>query len=256
MDFISLFLVGSALVFAAGGFYALHKLRAMHVQIYGIEDRLEALAMRELPKSWRQVEAVLHLQRELDFVPGLSPTREWIASPDLLLELARHVRRAKPQRVVECGSGASTIAIARSLQQNGSGHIWSLDHDAKFAEITRRRLSEAGLAEYATVITAPLREQRFGERSSAWYNIPILPDGPYDMVVVDGPPEVGGTEARYPAGPALVSRLAPGGVVFVDDTVRADEQMIAAQWVNENGGLTLESRPWFDKGLIIIRKAA
>lgn len=187
-------------------------------------------------------------------VPGLSPTREWIASPDILIELVRHVHRAKPKRIVECGSGASTVAIARALQQNGGGHIHSLDHDAKFAEITRQRLAEAGLSDFATVITAPLREQRIGERTSAWYDVPKLPDGPYDMVVVDGPPETGGTEARYPAGPALVAKLAPGGIVFIDDTQRPDEQAIAAAWVRESPGLTLENRPWFDKGLIIIRK--
>ncbi|MFO1190146.1 MAG: class I SAM-dependent methyltransferase [Alphaproteobacteria bacterium] len=245
-----------ALVFAAGGLYVLHKVRAIHRQIYALEDRLETLVTRDMPKAWRQIEAVLHLQRELGLVPGLSPTREWIASPDLLIELARHVRRAKPKRVVECGSGASTVVIARALQQNGAGHIYSLDHDPTFAEITRQRLIEAGLSDYATVITAPLREQNFGAHRSAWYNIPILPDGPYDLVVIDGPPEIGGTQARYPAGPTLVSRLAPGGVVFVDDTVRTDEQEIAARWIQENAGLTLEDRPWFDKGLMIIRKAA
>jgi len=255
MEFMWLASILIVLGFAAGGLYGLHNLRAIRRQIYGIEDRLESLAMREMPKAWRQVEAVLHLQHELGLIPGLSPTREWIASPDLLIELARHVRRAKPERVVECGSGASTVVIARALQQNGAGHICSLDHDPAFAEITRQRLAEAGLSDYATVITAPLREQSFGARRSAWYNIPILPDGPYDLVVVDGPPETGGTQARYPAGPALVSRLAPGGVVFVDDTVRPDEQAIAAQWLKENDGLSLEDRPWFDKGLIIIRKA-
>jgi predicted O-methyltransferase YrrM len=256
MDASTLVLTALALALGLGGIYVLHKLRRIHALVYRIEDRLVTLGQREIAQAWRQVEAVLLLQRELDLLPGLSPTREWIASPDLLLELARHVRKAKPRRVIECGSGASTVAIARVLQQNGGGHIWSLDHDPRFADVTRQRLEESGLAEFATVITAPLIEQRAGDHTMVWYDVPGLPEGPYDMIVVDGPPERGGTLARYPAGPRLVSRLARGGTVFVDDTVRADEQAAAAAWVRENPGLSLESRPWFDKGLIILRKAA
>jgi len=255
MDFGTPLLAMGLVLGGAGGLYILYKLHQIHNKIYSLEDRLEGLVMREMPRSWRQVEALLHLQREIDLTPGLSPTREWVASPDLLVELIRHVRRVEPRCVIECGSGASTVAIARALQKIGAGHVHSLDQDPQFAAITRQRLAEAGLDAYATVITAPLREQRCGDRLMTWYDAPDLPQGPYDMVLVDGPPESGGTRARYPAGPMLLSRLAPGGVAFLDDTMRADEQAIAAEWQKEIPGLALESRPWFDKGLIILRRA-
>ncbi len=246
----------AAVVTAAVSAYTLHKVRAMHLQIYRMQRFIEQLAWNEVPKMWRQTESFLSLNRELGLPADLTGTRQWAASPDFLLELTRHVRQANPERIVECGSGTSTVAVARALQQNGGGHIISLDHEAQFAELTRQRLSELGLTDFATVIHAPLAEQRLGDDLMKWYGAFELPWPEIDMIIVDGPPEQGGKRARYPAGPVLVTKLAPGGVVFMDDGGRPDERAIAMQWLDENPALHQETRPWFDKGLILIRHEA
>ena len=53
------------------------------------------------------------------------------------------------------------------------------------------------------------------------------------MLVIDGPPQAAGTQARYPAGPLLFPRLAPGAAVYLDDAARSDEQAILRRWRSE-----------------------
>ena len=58
------------------------------------------------------------------------------------VDAGRHV-------VVECGSGLSTILIARRLRELGAGHVHSLEHDHGFAEACRRPLERASLGDRA-----------------------------------------------------------------------------------------------------------
>lgn len=64
----------------------------------------------------------------------------------------------------------------------------------------------------------------------SWYCLDGLPDGEIDLLIVDGPPETVAPMARYPAGPSLLPRLARGGVVLVDDSLRPDEQEMIRRW--------------------------
>src|SRR3712207_1794767 len=76
--------------------------------------------------SFRQPEALFGLYLELGFRKSLPPTRGWAASPDILLQLTQHARETHPNVVVECGSGASTVVLARCAELNGGGHVYSL----------------------------------------------------------------------------------------------------------------------------------
>jgi hypothetical protein len=62
----------------------------------------------------------------------------------------------RPQVVVECGSGVTTLLIAACLRAQGSGRLYSLEHDARFATITQQRLAAAGLSDWVELIVAPL----------------------------------------------------------------------------------------------------
>jgi hypothetical protein len=182
----------------------------------------------------------------------LPPTRGWAASPDFLAVLARHAA-AGPRVIVECGSGASTVVLARACERNGRGHVWSLEHLPDMAERTRAWLAEQGLADYATVIDAPLVPQALAGHAGVWYSTDELPDLPIDMLVVDGPPGSSGRLARYPAGPRLFPRLSMHGSVFVDDFHRPDERAIVARWQQEFPALALTSVPC-EKGAVVLSR--
>jgi len=78
------------------------------------------------------------------------------ASPDFLKVVADYVLAAKPNLVVECSSGLSTVVIARCLQINGVGRVVTMEHMPQFAEITRPELKRQGLSDRAVGLDAPL----------------------------------------------------------------------------------------------------
>lgn len=205
-------------------------------------------------RLYRQIEALTGLNALIHPILPLPPLREWAGSPDFLLELARRVIAKKPLTVVECGCGASTLVAARSCQLVSNGHVYSLEHEPGFAQATRDRLKEAGLGEYATVIDAPLESVELSNESFLWYSLASLPDLEIDLLVVDGPPATLHPLARYPAGPKLLPRLAPGASVFVDDANRADETEMVRRWMMEFPELLQESHQ-AEKGLVVLSKA-
>jgi predicted O-methyltransferase YrrM len=210
--------------------YLLHKLRLVHLLLHDVRDRTG----HDNLSLFRQLEALQGLYVELALKHSLPPTRGWAASPDFLLELARHARTARPDNVVECSSGASTLVLARCMQMNGAGKVFSLEHDAHYAGQTRAQLRHMGLEQWAEVIDAPLCPQQLAGETWPWYDLGALPAGvAIDLLVIDGPPQATRALARYPAGPLLFPRLAAGAHVFLDDAARADEQAILQRWAQQ-----------------------
>lgn len=181
------------------------------------------------------------LARELDLPRPLPPTRAYAAAPDLLVELVEAIDRAAPEHVVELGGGISSLVIARRLAQRSRGRLVTLEHLPEYAEATRAELDAYGLAERARVIDAPLVDLELEGEQWPWYELgPDVPER-IDLLVVDGPPGTTRSQARYPALPVLRERLAPGALVFLDDTDRTQEQAIVRRWVGGIDGL--EERP-------------
>lgn len=181
------------------------------------------------------------------------PDGGWVAGADFLLLLARQVLSQKPELVVEFGSGVSSVVIGRCLQLNGRGRLLSFDHDEGFAELTRRRLRRAGVP--GEVRAAPLRPGIAGYGGS-WYGHGELPDG-IDLLVIDGPPawREEQAESRGSAAPAAFDKLAPGGVILLDDAARPGEQRVAARWQREFAQISFGAAET-QKGVLIGRRAA
>jgi hypothetical protein len=137
------------------------------------------------------------------------------------------------ERVVELGSGHSTLLIARRLEEAGRGRVVSVDHLAEYVDRTRAWLREAGLEHRAEVVHAPIEERDVEGRRLPWYAAaPLeaaLPDG-IDLLVVDGPSDRVGRDARWPAVPLLAGRLARDAAILMDDGDRPAERRAAADW--------------------------
>lgn len=206
----------------------------------------EALAHRA------ELEAVLRLGEALGLRQGLPYVRHWSAAPDFLALLVEHLRRERPAVIVECGSGLSTLILARVCALEGRGRVWSLEHEPYCAAQTRAALARYGLTRVARVIDAPLRRYRLAAGEYDWYDLGGLPVQAIDLLVVDGPPGRLGPLARYPALPLLRGCLAPGCAIFLDDADRPDEQAIVARWCAEYPDLTLD-RPATARGCAVLR---
>lgn len=212
-----------------------HKVRRIHLTTYRLLAAADTIdrTEKETRTLYRQLQSYDGLMRLIEPARPLPPLRGWAASPDFLLTIARHATAEKPEAILECSSGSSTVVLARCCQLNGCGHVWSLEHDAQYAAHTRARLEEQGLSEWATVVDAPLAPSP--KTAQPWYEVGALrgPEHGFDMLVIDGPPRQTGPRARYPALPELDPLLARGAAVYLDDADRADEQEILRRWAAE-----------------------
>jgi predicted O-methyltransferase YrrM len=213
---------------------------------------------KKLVKEWSrvvygEVEDLMALYRDIGPDQALPPMHGWAAGPDLARFVYREVVEQGRQSVLECGSGSTTVILAYACRTVGAGKVVALEHDAKFAAATRRMLDERGLSAWAEVRDAPLTDVSVGESTWRWYDPASVPEGPFDLVLVDGPPGGTGPEAHYPAVPMLLDRFAKDALVVLDDARRDDERAIGERWAAEFEGFTLE---WIahDHGTLLLRR--
>jgi predicted O-methyltransferase YrrM len=131
-------------------------------------------------------------------------------------------------RIVECGSGVSTIVLARLLRARGAGSVVALEHDGAWAARVGDLLRREGLHPFARVVHAPL------EGDPPWYSSAAVDElpGEVDLLIVDGPPAfVAGEEhRRAPALERFDARLVAGATVVLDDLDRPGERAVVAGW--------------------------
>lgn len=134
-------------------------------------------------------------------------------------------------RIVECGSGVSTVILARLLRQRGGGAIVALEHDARWAALVTDMLRRETLVDVARVVHAPL------EDDPPWYARSALTQMPddVDLLVVDGPPAdaPGQGLRRAPALAAFGPRLTKTATVVLDDVNRPGEREVLTAWESE-----------------------
>ncbi|WP_158645754.1 class I SAM-dependent methyltransferase [Stackebrandtia albiflava] len=210
-------------------------------------------AARRLDRRIGQVDHLIGLYYDLRPPVSFPGTAGWAASPDLLRFLYDSVHDLRRSRIVECGSGVSTLIMAYALRELGQGRVVALDHEARFAAHTRAVLERHGLSDWAEVRVAALAEVTVEGERWPWYDVTTLPDGPIDMLVVDGPPKATRSQARFPAVPLLHDRLTEDAIVVLDDHERPDEQAAGRRWVELYPDLTSEALGHHKNTLVLRR---
>lgn len=204
--------------------------------------------------AFYQLEALQNLHAMVPAHGRVPRSRDWAASPDLLLLLVDLVRRAKPTVVLECGSGVSTVWMALAMQHYGlDGQIIALDHKKTFADKTTGWLAELEVSQFAEVRLAPLEEHEIDGVPWHWYSQDAWSDvKDIDLLFVDGPPGGKTKQARFPALPLLHGRLGEDPIVVLDDTDRPDEKGIVELWLDAMPEFGSE-RIKLEKGAMILR---
>jgi predicted O-methyltransferase YrrM len=157
-----------------------------------------------------------------DALPNLG---SWKADTGLLTLVADHIIAARPKTVVEFGTGASTLIVARALALSGGGDFISFEQHPEFVQATRDWLAEHGLE--ADVRAVPLRPAP-GGWPGLWYDHGDLPDA-IDFLLIDGPPWTIHPFTRGSAS-TVFGRIAPGGTIMLDDAARPGERVVARRW--------------------------
>jgi predicted O-methyltransferase YrrM len=167
----------------------------------------------------------------LDAGPALATDGWSLREPALELVVSEVAKR--PGASVECGSGLSTIVIARLLRELGRGSLHSLEHDPAWAERTRSLLAAEGL-ESAEVLTAPLEPYPLAGEEGGWYERGALAALPSEinLLLIDGPPagEPELRRSRHPALAELGALLVPGATIVLDDAGRPGEAEAIQRW--------------------------
>ncbi|MBY8974870.1 class I SAM-dependent methyltransferase [Rhodobacteraceae bacterium NNCM2] len=210
--------------------------------------RVEAEARADtLPPAHRQLLA------KLDLPSGSLPVGgDWRIGDDTLLLLVDHIFETRPDVVVECGTGLSTAALARALDLNGHGQLYSIEHDAAFIDDTIELVTRLELGANVTLIEAPLDD--YGP-SGKWYERGGLSRLPQkiDLLLIAGPPLFSGKAPRYPAGPELFGRLSRDGLVLLDDVGRAKQQKVLRMWASEFPEFTQQPTDTVKQAVILRR---
>lgn len=156
---------------------------------------------------------------------GYLPWTTGSMRPAGLVEVCNEIVHGGRTRILECGSGVSTVLIARLLHEREHGGLTSLEHDAHWATLIQDQLRREHLDRIARVVHAPL------QGDPPWYPPDELPNE-IDLLIVDGPPafEPGHGAARAAALPRLDDRLVHDASVILDDINRPGEQQVIATW--------------------------
>lgn len=172
-----------------------------------------------------------HVLRPLLDAGGYLPWSTGAMRPAGLVVVANEIVHHGRTRIVECGSGVSTILLARLLRQRGAGTVAAIEHDGDWAALVDDLLRRESLTDIAEVVHAPL------EGDPLWYAAAPLEALPaeIDLLVVDGPPayQPGHEHRRAPALPFFAPRLVDGATVVLDDIARPGELGVLARWEAE-----------------------
>lgn len=211
----------------------------------------------DVAQTYWQIEALLDLRTMLEPRTLMPSLRDWAASPDVLRWLAEHVLSHRPELVVECGSGASSLILGYAVQKAGRGRVVALEHDAAYAEVAARRVADHGLQDVVEVRHAPLTSWSGpGEREWNWYALDAVKDlDGIGLVFVDGPPAGTGPLARYPALPVLLPHCADEVTFVLDDTIRPDEVEVSSRWMQECPDFVRQQLR-ADKGMHVLSRRA
>lgn len=190
------------------------------------------------------------LLRDLDLPDDALPhLGSWKADTYLLWRISSEIESAQPRTVVELGSGATSLVIAKALSQHGGGELHSYDQHQPFILEMQDWLLEHSLL--ATFRHAPLRRHNSGW-PGLWYDLDLVPPV-IDLLVIDGPPWAVHPFARG-AAECLFSRLSENGVILLDDAARPGERIIARRWAKRWPDMEFKYEAAGTKGLLVGRK--
>lgn len=254
--------VATALILAAAGGARIGSGRAEHQELLARLDRLDSRVaglewmvedLRPGPGEPAGEVAAVAAHREIyakqaahaDLLALITPRAAmpplggWALDADVLHTVVQLLYQHRPELVVECGSGSSSVWLGYLAERLGTGRIVSLEHDERFLRASRELVRVHALEQIVDLRHAPLQPWTAAGEPFRWY-APVAWESlaGIGLLLVDGPPGATGAQARYPAGPSLFPRCASGALVVLDDVHRADERLVSQRWQAEWPGLT------------------
>lgn len=149
---------------------------------------------------------------ELDWDSG------WAVGSKTAHKLIDHLNNTKPKRILDIGSGLTTILFAEWANKNNA-EVISLEHQHKYYIQTSNLLYKYNLQ--VDLRLCPLIKTKWG----AFYKTDLPKE--IDFVLIDGPP---GSIGRQGTLYNIFPNLSFNCTVWLDDCDRRQEKKILEQW--------------------------
>ncbi|MCD8570242.1 MAG: hypothetical protein LRY76_01680 [Alphaproteobacteria bacterium] len=192
--------------------------------------------------------------------------------PEALLFLLEAIRMFQPQRILELGTGLSTLILSHAQSQilskdNGKKPAFvtidqSEDHSASVME----RAKNAGVAKFIAPLVFPLCRYRIGdefdldEKAMGCYDFDekklhkAMGGVKPDMIIIDGPADEkvmsNASFAKVLALPILSTLTAPGALIFMHNAY-ADPEIFAMEQWRDSGAANILGVKAVGKGMMV-----
>ncbi len=144
----------------------------------------------------------------------------WAMDPASCRFLAGFVRALGAKKIIEFGSGFSTLMMAREIAPVEGNYLLSIDSSRQYSEMAKEAYETSGCQAKVDFRVAPLRPRLYGTRLLLSYSLPkglLEALGPFDLALIDAPHDDYGREAVLYD---VFNALAPGGYIILDDANR------------------------------------
>ena len=227
MNFLVILISLSILAVAIYQVRILRRINEKLIKLAAPDRDVRRIAKAQSDANWqnyRQSEFYAQLIKLLDLTSPIPSTRSWAASPDVLLTLLDHARRTSPKKILDLGSGMSTLVLAKSAPD---ATVFTIDHSAEFAGKTSALLASHDIKN-VDLRVAPLKPHASGVD---WYDTAQLDDiSSIDILFIDGPPGSKNPKARHPALTECLAKLSPTAIIVIDDAGRDGERDLANEF--------------------------
>jgi hypothetical protein len=144
------------------------------------------------------------------------------ANSTLLYLLFKIYQLVEPKKILELGSGQSTLFTNRYLEENSEVQADVLEDQKEWYEIFKDKINQNERLRY---ILAPLTSIKVGKKEFQWYGTDIFinENRKYDLIIIDGP---AGTKRNSRIGllkylPKILNK--EDFILLFDDTARIGE---------------------------------
>lgn len=155
----------------------------------------------------------------------------WSLGEEAYQSILRDLRSIGAARIVEFGSGTSTLRLSRDLP---NAELFCVESDAAYLDETRRNLEAYGGLAEVDVSLRPVAWQRYGLSWFRSYGRGPFPDG-VDAVLIDGPP-IQTRRGREACLYQVFPHCHAGTRIYLDDYRRDAERQIVDNWLRAYPG--------------------
>lgn len=170
-------------------------------------------------------------------VSQLEHPGSWALDPASCRFLAGFVRALGARRIIEFGSGFSTLMMAREITSKEGNYLLSIDDSPHYSALAKKAFDTSGCQARVEFRVAPLRPKFYGSRLLLSYSLSkglLEALGPFDLALIDAPQHDYGRESVFYD---VFTAVVPGGYIILDDANRADmEKAYVRAWQAAYGG--------------------